>query len=152
MNTRTAWKFLEGLQSRPKPEMACRTALKEWAVTPGTTSTTRKSDCKGGLADTVYTLETLLTTHKSTRNELLNRYALALARGFNDSSSLNFWRKLLWDCLKRDWEGMDTIYQLQCALTRLRADVDEWKDLEKPGALLVHRLKACGLWDTLKYT
>ncbi len=151
MGTRTAWAFLKTEQSHPKSKEACRTALKAWAVTPGTTSTTRLSDRKPGLADTVYALETLTSTHKSRRGELIDRYALALARGFLDSSNLNFWRKLLWDTLKRDGEGLDTIYRLQCALTRLRADVDEWKDLKKPGALLVHRLKQCGLWDTLKY-
>ncbi len=151
MGTRTAWAFLKTEQSRPNRKERAREALKAWAVVPGTTSTTRLPDRKPGLADTVYSLETLTSTHKSRRSELLDRYALALARGFLDSSNLNFWRKLLWDCLKRDWEGQDTMYQLQCALTRLRADVDEWKDLKKPGALLVSRLKACGLWDTLKY-
>lgn len=153
MANKSAWKFLQGLplQSLSKTQTACSTALKAWALCPGNTSTTRLSDCKGGLADIVYSLETLSSTHKSKRHELIDRYALALARGFRDSSSLNFWRKLLWDCLKRDWEGMDTLYQLQCALTRLRADVDEWKELKRPGGLLVHRLKECGLWDTLKY-
>lgn len=148
---RTAWKFLGGLQSHPKPAEAADTALKAWAVKPGNTENARYLDCKGGLAATVYSLETLLNTHKTRRAELIDRLALALARGFLDHSNVNFWRKLLWDALRRDWEGQDTVYQLQMALTRLRADIDEWKDLKAPGALLVHRLKACGLWETLKY-
>lgn len=153
MANKSAWKFLQGLplQSLPKVESACSTALKAWAVMPGTTSTTRLSDCKGGVADTVYALDLLPSTHKSRRAELIDRYALALATGFLDASNVNFWRKLLWDALKRDWEGLGTIHKLQSALTRLRADVDEWKQLERPGALLVHRLKQCGLWDDLKY-
>ncbi len=149
---RTAWAFLEGLQSLPKVEMTCRTALKAWAVTPGNTSTTRLSDCKSSLTDTIYSLDLLSSTHKSRRSELIDSYAQALAQGFLDHTNINFWRKLLWDALKRDWEGQGTLYQLQTALTRLTADVEEWRDLKKPGALLVHRLKDCGLWETLKYT
>lgn len=150
---RTAWKFLEGLplQSQPKMEMMCRTALEAWAVTPGNTSTTRLSDCKSSLTDTIYSLDLLSSTHKSRRSELIDSYAQALAQGFLDHTNINFWRKLLWDALKRDWEGQGTLYQLQNALTRLMADVEEWGDLRKPGALLVHRLKDCGLWGTLGY-
>lgn len=149
--SRTAWRFLKNEQSRPNRKERAVNALKAWAVKPGNTENIVKNDCSRGLADTVYTLETLLTTHKSRRAELIDRYAHALARGFLDSTNINFWRKLLWDTLKRDMEGLDTMYQLQCALTRLRADVAEVDCLRSGGALLVHRLKACGLWDTLKY-
>lgn len=149
--TRTAYYFLQGLQSLPKRKERAVDALKHWAVKPGHTENIVTSDCKDGLADTVYTLETLLTTHKSRRAEMVDSYAHALARGFLDASNINFWRKLLWDTLKRDSEGLDTLYQLQCALTRLRADVAEVECLRSGGALLVHRLKACGLWDTLRY-
>jgi DNA-binding transcriptional ArsR family regulator len=149
--TRTAWRFLQGLQSLPKRKERAHNALKHWAVNPGHTDNVVNHDRKPGLADTVYTLETLLTTHSSKRAEMVDRYAHALSHGFIDSTNLNFWRKLLWDTLKRDGEGLDTLYQLQCALTRLRADVAEVECLRSGGALLVSRLKACGLWDTLKY-
>lgn len=149
--SRTAWRFLKSEQSHPNRKERAKNALKAWAVKPGTTENVVKNDCSRGLADTVYTLETLLTTHSSKRAEMIDRYAHALARGFLDSTNINFWRKLLWDTLKRDMEGLDTLYQLQCALTRLRADVAEVECLRSGGALLVHRLKACGLWDTLKY-
>jgi DNA-binding transcriptional ArsR family regulator len=149
--TRTAWAFLKTEQSRPNRKERAKQALKAWSVKPGHTDNVVKHDCKGTLADTVYTLETLLTTHSSKRAEMVDRYAHALSHGFIDSTNLNFWRKLLWDTLKRDGEGLDTLYQLQCALTRLRADVAEVECLRSGGALLVSRLKACGLWDTLKY-
>lgn len=149
---RTAYSFLQTLQSLPNSKEACRTALKAWAVNPGTTQKPVTNDCKGNLADTVYSLEMLSQSHYSERPKLIDSFAQALARGFIDSHNLNFWRKLLWDALRRDMEGLGSLYKLTNALTRLMADVQEWQGLKAPGALLVHRLKECGLWDELRYT
>lgn len=150
---RTAWAFLQTLQSQRNTETACRTALKSWAVNPGQTQLNPvTSDCKGSLRETVYQLEMLSETHYSKRPGLIDSFAKALALGFLDSHNLNFWRKLLWDALKRENEGLSTLYRLSNALTRLMADVEEWKGLKAPGALLVYRLKECGLWDELRYT
>lgn len=153
---RTAWSFLKGLegplQSLPKAQEACRTALKAWAVNPGTTQKPVTNDCKGSLRETIYSLEMLSETHYRERPQLLDSLAQALARGFLDGHNLNFWRKLLWDALRRETEGLGTFYRLSNALTRLMADVEEWKGLKAPGALLVYRLKECGLWDELRYS
>lgn len=149
---RTAWAFLKNLQSLRDPEEACKSALKSWAVNPGETKrpVSNPYDCKGSLRETVYSLEMLSEAHYSERPKLVDSYAQALARGFLDSHNLNFWRKLLWDALNRDL-AHGTLHQLQNALTRLMADVQEWQGLKAPGALLVARLKACGLWDALRY-
>lgn len=152
---RTAWSFLKNqekaLQSQPVEKEACRTALKVWAVNPGITTKPVNNDCKGPLAETVYSLEMLSTSHYSERPKLIDSFAQALARGFIDSHNLNFWRKLLWDALRRDSEGLGSLYKLSNALTRLMADVQEWQGLKAPGALLVYRLKEAGLWDELRY-
>lgn len=153
---RTAWSFLKvqqkTLQSLPEQQEACRTALKAWAVNPGTTQKPVTNDCKEALAETVYSLEMLSTAHYSKRPALVDNFAQALARGFIDGHNLNFWRKLIWDALRRDAEGLGSLYRLTNALTRLMVDVQEWKGLKAPGALLVHRLKECGLWDELRYS
>lgn len=153
---RTAWSFLKAqektLQSLPEQQEACRTALKAWAVNPGTTKKPVTNDCKEALVETVYSLEMLSTAHYSKRPALVDSFAQALAHGFIDGHNLNFWRKLLWDALRRDAEGLGSLYRLSNALTRLMADVQEWQGLKAPGALLVHRLKECGLWDELRYT
>lgn len=145
---RTAWSFL---QSHLHDKTACTTALKEWAVNPGTTQKPVNNDCKGNLRETVYSLSILSETHFRDRPKLIDTLAQALARGFIDSHNLNFWRKLLWDALNKDLTH-GTLYQLQNALTRLMADVQEWQGLKSPGSLLVHRLKQCGLWDALRYS
>lgn len=150
--TRTAWRFLQGLQSLPSAKEACRTALKAWAVKPGTTLKPVTNDCKPATADYVYALDLLPDTHPKRRAESVDRYAKALAAGYGDQTNLNFWRWLLWRSIEADQMGQNTLYQLQNALTRLRADIDEWKGLKSPGALLVHRLKEAGIWDVLRFT
>lgn len=149
---RTAWSFLRGLQSQPNRKEASQKALRSWAVNPGTTNNPVTNDCKGTLSETVYSLEMLSDTHFKDRPKLVDSFAQALAHGFLDSHNLNFWRKLLWDALKRDTEGYGTLHKLTNALTRLMADRAEWQELRSAGALLVHRLKQCGLWDELRHT
>lgn len=149
----TAWAFLQAFKGQKAPRSGItQEHLFAWAVNPGQFSKKPvKSDSQTPLSDTVYSLELLSETHPSRRAEMVDRYAKALARGFLDSASLNFWRKLLWDSLKAEAQGQSALYQLQNALTRLQADVQEWTGLKKPGALLVHRLKQAGLWDALRY-
>lgn len=149
----TAWAFLQAFKGQTKPKgRISQTHLLSWAVNPGQFSKSPvSSDPKTPLSDTVYSLELLSETHPSGRAKLIDSYAKALARGFLDSASLNFWRKLLWDSLKAEAQGQGALYQLQNALTRLQVDVQEWAGLRKPGALLIHRLKQAGLWDALRY-
>ncbi|GGL95038.1 hypothetical protein GCM10010840_36390 [Deinococcus aerolatus] len=150
--TRTAWRFLQGLQSHPSAKTAANTALKAWAVKPGTTSKPVTNDCKPTATEYVYSLDLLTDTHPTRRAESVDRYAKALAAGYGDHTNLNFWRWLLWRSIEGDQIGQNTLYQLQNALTRLKADIEEWKGLKSPGALLVHRLKVAGIWDSLSRT
>lgn len=152
--TRTAWAFmrkLDELNSQVRPEKA-RVELQNliaWALIPGITENPLVNDCKGEAQEYVYSLDLLTDTHKQHRGEAIDRYAHALAAGYGDSTNLNFWRWLLWRCLEAEHRGLGSFYQLQNALTRLRADVQEWAGLKKPGALLVYRLKQAGIWDAL---
>lgn len=150
--TRTAWAFLQGLQSKkPKEREVTQDHLVSWAVNPGLFDKKPvKSDCKGGLQEYVYSLDLLSEAHPKDRREMVDTYARALAAGFLDGSNLHFWHKVLWQALRKEWEGVGALYQLQQALTRLMADVEEWQGLRSPGALLVARLKAAGVWDTLR--
>lgn len=152
--TRTAWSFLQGLQSsNPKTREVRLSHLVSWAVNPGLLDKTPvTSDCKGELREYIYSLDLLSETHPKDRGAMVDTYARALASGFLDAHNINFWRHVLWQSMKCEWQGMGTVYQLQNALTRLQADRDEWMGLRSPGALLVARLKAAGVWDALKAT
>lgn len=150
--TRTAWAFLQRGVNSQSPQAKVRVGLenlKAWAVRPGMTQPPLFSDCKGQVEEYVYSLNLLTDTHPRRRAEQVDRYAQALAAGYGDSSNLNFWRWVLWRAIEGDHRGEGTLYQLQNALTRLKADVVEWEGLKRPGALLVKRLRECGLWDAL---
>lgn len=153
---RTAWTVIQGVrqsQTSEGSQLEYRRLL-AWAVTPGTTGNPVEHDClkddRSTLEGYVYTLEMLSDTHKSKRGEAVDRYARALASGYGDSSNLNFWRWLLWRAIEGDHRGESLLYQLQNALTRLKADVIEWEGLKRPGALLVTRLREAGVWDSMK--
>lgn len=155
--TRTAWYFLTGggLQSHSQKEKAVVDIenLKTWALNPGhTQKPVKETDCKGSAQEYVYSLPTLSETHPRARAEAVNRYAQALSAGYGDSSNLNFWRWVLWRSIEGEHRGEGTLFRLQNALTRLAVDVEEWAGLKKPGALFVHRLKDCGLWEQLRQT
>jgi DNA-binding transcriptional ArsR family regulator len=150
--TRTAWAFLQSLQSKKSKERLVRLEnLQAWALNPGLTDKNPgKSDCKGSAQEYVYSLDLLSDTHPRRRAESVNQYAQALAAGYGDHTNINFWRWVLWRSLEADHRGEGALWQLQNALTRLAADVQEWAGLKRPGALLIHRLKECGLWDQLR--
>ncbi|WP_412030617.1 hypothetical protein [Deinococcus yunweiensis] len=150
--TRTAWSVLQGLQSKkPKERVVSQTQLVAWSLNPGSIDKSPvTSDCKGSVQEYVYSLDLLVDTHPRRRAEAVNRYAQALAAGYGDSSNLNFWRWLLWRALDSERDGIPTFYRLQNALTRLQVDIEEWQGLKRPGALLIARLRHCGLWEALR--
>jgi DNA-binding transcriptional ArsR family regulator len=151
---RTAWSFLQSLkqgsQSRTQERQVSMGNLVSWALTPGLLEQKPvMTDCEGRTTEYVYSLQVLSETHPSKRAEMVDAYAHALAQGFLDSSNINFWRKILWQAIKCDFRGTSALSRLSNALVRLTADIEEWKDLRSPGALLVSRLKDAGIWDEL---
>ena len=151
---RTAWSFLQSLsgslQSKTRERLVSLGNLVSWALNPGLFDQQPViRDCKGKLAEYVYSLERLSDTHPKKRGEMVDAYAHALAQGFLDGHNLNFWRKLLWQAIKCDHRGTGILQKLSSTLTRLIADVEEWQGLRSPGGLLVARLKQAGLWDEL---
>lgn len=155
--TRTAWAFLQklkGVNSHANQEKARVELqnLKAWAVKPGMTEPPLKNDCKGSVEEYVYSLDLLSETHPRRRAESVDRYAQALAAGYGDSTNLNFWRWLLWRSIEGEERGLSSLYHLRNALTRLKADIAEWEGLQRPGALLVKRLKDSGAWDEIAST
>jgi hypothetical protein len=77
--------------------------------------------------------------------------AQALATGLADHASVNFYRRLVWGCLRASQRGTDyfqTIYQMA---VRAKVDYQEsWS--KKGGAVFVSRLKATEYWDEIMKT
>jgi hypothetical protein len=100
-------------------------------------------------------LEVLLDVSSGRRGQdtvqRVDMAALALATGLADHSSVNFYRRLVWGCLRASQRGTDhfqTIYQMA---VRARVDVQE-NFSRKGGAVLVSRLKQAGLYEEIMKT
>jgi hypothetical protein len=79
---------------------------------------------------------------KEQRAGAVDAAAQALAQALRDASSVNFYRLLLWNLLRRlDSTGRDDSYALFLAAQRASVDAREWSGLKRPGALLVSRLR-----------
>jgi hypothetical protein len=90
-------------------------------------------------------LEALLALTGGRRQEragAVDRGAQALSQALRDSSSLNWYRRLLWQLLRRyDATGQDESYRVFLAAQRAAVDAREWDGLRRPGGLLVSRLR-----------
>lgn len=149
---RTAWAFLQGLQSASKRKSVCVTALKTWAVNPGTTQKPVNNDCKPPPSEAVYRLGVLSESYFRQLPDRVNLLAQSLSAAHNDLENVNFWRWLLWRSVEGQQQGLNSVHRLQNALIRVRADIEEWEGLKRPAALLIHRLKECGLWAEFRAT
>ena len=141
---RTAWKSLTGSDPDRSLE-SWRATLQAWAVTPGSaTSTPLFSDSVNSPAtvqDVVYMLPMLATTHPSKRPALVSLMASTLASSLNDTHSRRYWCKAIWNAWRAELEGRAGLQVLAAQVARLSADLKEWPDLRKPGALLASRLR-----------
>jgi DNA-binding transcriptional ArsR family regulator len=112
-----------------------------WALSPST----YQSPVELYVKPTQTRLEALLDVTgvgKAERAQAVDRAAQALAQALRDSSSLNFYRRLLWQLLRHhDSTQEDYGYQVYLAAQRAQIDAREWSGLRKPGALLVSRLR-----------
>lgn len=81
------------------------------------------------------------------RSQMVDLAAQALAQALRDRGGLNWYRKLLWQLLRRsDATGEDHSYSVYMAAVRARVDAREGF-ARKPGALFISRLKGAPWWD-----
>jgi hypothetical protein len=92
------------------------------------------------VSDVVYALPLLASAHASKRPALISLLASTLSHLLNDQASRKFWCKTLWNAWKEESRG--GLQVLGAQLSRLAADQAEWRELRRPGALLVSRLRA----------
>jgi hypothetical protein len=121
--------------------------LLAWTLSPKPTKTPLISDC---CATRQVSLEAVLDVKhapKEDRNQMVQLAAQALATALADSSSTNYYQKLLWQLLRRfDATGEDYFYPAYLAACRAKTDFLEGF-ARKPGALFFSRLKDAPFWD-----
>lgn len=145
---RTAYNWIE--QSRPESKDLRIDALQSWALAPGRLKAPVDMTVQ---AATVTGPEAMLDVPWAPRNErnmMVDMAAKAIAHYLGDSS-LDFYRLLLWQLLRRRDQGQDYFHTLYTMILRAGADLHDGF-ARRPGALLVQRLKDSGLWEWIRGT
>lgn len=143
---RTAWSALQSY-SREDNEVDISYIL-AFALTPNLQA--NKDDCK---ADEALALESLLDVAYApvaARNEAVDNAAKAVASHLGSStSSLNFYRWLIWALLRLEKQGVSYFYQVFLLVQRAGVDRRE-NACKNAGGLFVSRLKQSGIWKELR--
>ncbi len=83
------------------------------------------------------------------RARVVSLAAEALATALRDRAGMNFYRRLLWQLLRRrDATGEDFSYSVYLAAQRAAVDAQEGF-ARRPGAVFVSRLKRAGWWEAV---
>jgi hypothetical protein len=126
--------------------------LTHWTLKPDTSQTPLFTDsCKPRNP----VLEALLDVTGAKRGrdtvQRVDLAAVALAVSLSDHGSTDFYRLLVWRCLRASQRGLDVFPVLYQMAIRARVDVQEGF-ARRGGALLVSRLRQAGLLDEILQT
>ncbi len=147
---RTAFRMLKdrlATVSKPSTKELDISRLLDWTLKPDTSQTPLVPyGCKPNNP----VLEALLDVAGAKRGrdtvQRVDTAAQALATGLADHSSVNFYRRLVWGCLRASQRGLDVfpmVYQMA-----IRARVDRVENFSRRGgALFCSRLKDTAFWD-----
>jgi DNA-binding transcriptional ArsR family regulator len=145
---RTCWADMERSKEQPSSEGVNLHYIRQWSINPLPTKPTI------GTLDRSKTarrdLEALLDVQhapREARGAAVDLAAQALATALSDRAGVNFYRRLVWQLLRRsDATGEDHSYSVYLAAQRAAVDASEGF-ARRPGALFVSRLKGAPWWD-----
>lgn len=136
---RTSWAQIKRLQHTNKPSRDSLdiSNITDWTLTPKTTETPLRMY----VARELECVQDVISAAFSARGEAVDSGARALASALGDAGSLGWYRRLLWQLLRRfDATGEDYSYQVYLMALRARTDRSEGF-ARRAGALFVSRLK-----------
>jgi DNA-binding transcriptional ArsR family regulator len=143
---RTCWAAMQQSKDNPLEEVDIKKMLL-WAIPPQNSEKPVTLDCR---TRTRRDLEALLDVQhapREARREAVDLAAQALAAALADRSGVNFYRRVMWQLLRRsDATGDDYSYAVYLAAQRASVDAQEGF-ARRPGALFVARLKDALWWD-----
>ncbi len=147
---RTAYRTLKDRNATVKEASTSKLdilRLLEWTLPSKTYQNPVRSDCcKSRRVD----LEAVLDVRhaaKEDRNQMVELAAQALSQALSDSSSVNWYQKLLWQLLRRyDATGDDYSYQVYLMAQRAKTDHLEGF-ARRAGALFCSRLKKADFYE-----
>ncbi|WP_027480746.1 HTH domain-containing protein [Deinococcus pimensis] len=140
---RTAYALLK--QSKEDPETVIdMQVLKNWALGMIPVQNPVVLDCFMNALEVVEALPRLVSVGPRDRVALIGEMASTLCVGLRDVHSRDFYAWMLTRAVRVESQGIRMLSKLQCVLRRLviAARPDEWRDLRRPGAMVVRELAA----------
>lgn len=144
---RTVWALMR--QSKELPQDGINlNHIRRWALSP-TNKNPVMPDCRTASRSNLEALLDVRHAPREDRGQVVDLAAQALAQALRDRGSLNWYRRLLWQLLRRfDATGEDHTYAVYLVAVRARVDASEGF-ARKPGALFVSRLKDVQWWSNV---
>jgi hypothetical protein len=124
--------------------------LLDWALPPASNSHSLILTVAPGQRTDLETILDVPHAERTARNEMVDTAARAINHALHDDS-VDFYRKLIWNLLRRKDQGQDDFYTVYTMIRRARSDYQEGF-ARSAGALLVSRLKKWAVWDELERT
>ncbi len=143
---RTVWAAMRQSKENPSNEGVNLNFIRRWALPP-TDKTPVTSDCRTAARRSLEAVLDVQHVEKPERSAAVSLAAEALAAALRDRGGVMFYRRLLWQLLRRSDAGRGDHYHA-VYLAAARAAVDSSEGFaRRPGALLVSRLKRSPWWS-----
>jgi DNA-binding transcriptional ArsR family regulator len=143
---RTVWAAMRQSKDNPTNEGVNLNHIRRWALPP-TDKTPVKFDCRTAPRRSLEAVLDVPHAGRQARGAAVDLAAQAMAAALRDRAGVMFYRRLLWQLLRRSDAGRGDHWQ-SVYLAAARASVDAQEGFaRKPGALFVSRLKGAPWWD-----
>jgi hypothetical protein len=142
----TVWAAMRQSKDNPTNEGVNLNHIRRWALPP-TDKTPVKPDCRTAARRSLEAVLDVPHAGRQARGAAVDLAAQAMAAALRDRAGVMFYRRLLWQLLRRSDAGRGDHWQ-SVYLAAARASVDVQEGFaRKPGALFVSRLKGAPWWD-----
>jgi hypothetical protein len=143
---RTVWADMRQSKDNPSSEVNL-SFIRRWALPPQNLKNPVTSDCRMAPRRDLEAVLDVPYAGREARSAAVSLAAEALAATLRDRGGLNWYRRLLWQLLRRsDATGAAPFGVVYEQARRAAADVSEGYG-RRPGAVFVSRLKRAGWWD-----
>jgi hypothetical protein len=144
---RTVWAAMRQSRELPSRGVVQLEFIRRWALPPQDSKPPLRSDCRTGGRRSLEAVLDVPHVEKGERSAAVTLAAEALATALRDRGGVDFYRRLLWQLLRRSDAGRgDHFHAVYLAAVRAAVDSSEGF-ARKPGALLVSRLKRASWWS-----
>ncbi len=144
---RTSWALLRQSKDNPSREVDLN-VIRRWSLPPSPVKTPLPSDCRMTARRSLEAVLDVPQVERGERSRVVSLAAEALATALRDRAGVNFYRKLMWQLLRRrDATGDDAPFHVVYEQAR-RASAESGEGYgRRPGALFTSRLKRASWWS-----